>query len=128
VTATNVKWKTGSIPEGFASPTIVGKYVYHVHNPGILKCFDLNAGEKVFDERLPGGVSTSASPVLTADGRLYFATGGKSIVIPVGPKFEPLATNDLGDGGAASPAVARGRLYIKGNKYLYCIGKIRSTP
>ena len=33
---------------------------------------------------MPQGVNTSASPVLTADGRLYFAGGGQSVVVPVG--------------------------------------------
>lgn len=118
-----IKWKTAPIPEGYSSPTIAGDYVYRVHNPGILKCFKLATGEVAFSERLPQGVHASASPVVTPDGKLFFAGGGKSVVIPVGPKFESLATNDLGDGGAASPAVAGGRLYIKGFKNLYCIGK-----
>ena len=123
VTDTHVKWTTRPIPEGYSSPIIAGDYVYRVHNPGILRCFALETGEEVFVERLPNGANASASPVLTADGRLYFVSGGKSVVLPVGPKFEPLATNDLGDGGPASPAVANGCLYVKGNRYLYCIGK-----
>jgi outer membrane protein assembly factor BamB len=122
VTQTKVKWTTRPIPEGYSSPTIAGGYIFRAHSPGILSCFALATGKTVFDERLPGGVNTSASRVLTADGRLYLASGGKSIVLPVGPKFESLATNDLGDGGDASPAVAHGRLFIKGGKYLYCIG------
>ena len=124
VTATKVKWKTSPIPEGYSSPTIVGGYVYLVHTPGVLKCFALATGERIFSERLPSGINASASPVATADGRLYFAGGGKSMVLPVGPKFVPLATNELGDGGEASPAVANGRLYLKGSRFLYCIGKI----
>jgi outer membrane protein assembly factor BamB len=128
VTATKVKWTTRPIPEGYSSPTIAGGYVYRAHSPGILNCFALATGKPAFAERLPNGFITSASPVLTADGRLYFASGGKSIVLPVGPKFEPLAINDLGDGGAASPAVAHGRLYLKGSKYLYCIGKPGRSP
>jgi outer membrane protein assembly factor BamB len=127
LTATKVKWKTGPIPEGYASPTIAGGYVYRTHNPGILRCFALATGTRVFDERLPGGVNTSASPVATADGRLYFAGGGTSVVLSVGAKFEPLAINDLGDGGESSPAVAHGRLYLKGSRYLYCIGKPRRS-
>jgi outer membrane protein assembly factor BamB len=128
VTATKVKWTTGPIPEGYSSPTIAGAYVYRDHNPGILKCFALADGKKVFNERLPSDINTSSSPVVTADGRLYFAGGGKSIVLPVGPKYEPLATNDLGDDGPASPAVAHGRLYLKGSLYLYCIGKSGRSP
>jgi len=123
VTKTLVKWKTAPIPEGYSSPTIAGDYVYRVHNPGILKCFKLATGEVAYSERLPQGVHSSASPVLTPENRLYFAGGGKSVVIPVGPKFEVQASSDLNDGSPASPAVANGRLYIKGARYLYCIGK-----
>jgi outer membrane protein assembly factor BamB len=125
VTATNVKWSTPPVPEGFCSPTIAGGYVYRIHNPGILKCLDQTSGKQVFETRMPQGSQAAASPILTADDRLYFASGGVSIVLPVGPKFEPLATNDLGDGASSSPAVANGCLYIKGSRYLYCIGKPR---
>jgi hypothetical protein len=34
-----------------------------------------------------------------------------------------LATNELGDGSEASPAVADGRIFLKGRQHLYCIGK-----
>ena len=62
--------------------------------------------------------------VATADGRIYFASAKKSYVIKAGPKFEVLAVNDL-DGGdnAASAAVSDGRIFIRGDRVLYCIGK-----
>lgn len=122
VTKTHVKWTTGPIPEGYSSPVIAGGHVYRV-DKDVLRCLNLTTGKKVFTERLPNGVNSSASPVLTADGRLYFAGGGKSAVVPVGEKFETLATNDLGDDSPASPAAANGRLYLKGGKHLYCIGR-----
>ena len=128
LTATHVRWRTSAIPEVFSSPIIAGDHVYRTHHPGILKCFALDTGKIVFAERLPGGVTTSASPVVTADGLLYFASGGKSAVMRVGPWFVVLATNDLSDGSAASPAIAHGRLYIKGGRYLYCIGKPGVSP
>ncbi len=124
VTKTHVKWTFSPIPEGYSSPVIAGGHVYRA-DKDVLRCLDLTTGKKVYAERLPNGVNTSASPVLTADGRLYFAGGGKSTVVPVGEKFETLATNDLGDDSPASPAVAHGRLYIKGGKYLYCVGTTR---
>jgi outer membrane protein assembly factor BamB len=127
VTKSHVRWTTSQIPEGYSSPTIAGGFVYRQHNPGILKCFSLTSGERVFSERLPSGLNAAVSPILTADNRLYFATGGKSVVLAVGPKYAVLGTSDLGDGSAASPAVANGRLYLKGAKYLYCIGT-RNSP
>ena len=122
VTKTHVKWTTGPNPEGYSSPVIAGGHVYRFEKD-LLRCHDLASGKKVYAERLPNGVNLSASPVVTADGKLYLAGGGKSVVVPVGATFEALATNDRGDDSPATPAVAGGRLYIKGGKYLYCVGK-----
>ena len=67
-------------------------------------------------------MSTSSSPVVTPDGRIYLASAGRTYVVKAGPKLDVLAINELGDGGPASPAVADGRIYLKGRQYLYCIG------
>jgi outer membrane protein assembly factor BamB len=122
VTKTNLKWKAPQVPEGFSSPVIVGEYLYRVHNPGILKCWKLDTGETLISERL-AGVSTASSPFATPDGRIYFASAGKSYVLKAGPKLEVLATNDLGDPSEASPAVSDGKIVLKGSKYLYCVGE-----
>lgn len=122
VTKTLIKWKTTPVPEGYSSPIIVGDHVYRVNSPGILQCRKLDDGEAIYKERLPAGFDQAASPFATPDGRIYFASGGKSLVVAAGPKFELLATNDLGDSSSASAAVAGGRIYIKGGRKLYCIG------
>jgi outer membrane protein assembly factor BamB len=124
VTKTRVKWRTtGPVPEGYSSPIVSGDYVYRVHNPGVLKCWKLADGTVVYSERLPNGVDHAGSPIVTPEGRLYFTGGGKSVILAPGPKYEVLGTSDLKDPGKASPAVAGGRIYIKGGKNLYCIGK-----
>jgi outer membrane protein assembly factor BamB len=123
VTKSLVKWKTAPVPEGYSSPIIAGDYVYRVHQPGILKCWHLTDGALTYSERLPNGVDHSASPFVTPEGRIYFAGAGVSAVIASGPKYEVLATNELGDASRASAAVAGGRIYLKGGKYLWCIGK-----
>src|SRR5204863_583151 len=80
VTKTHGKWTIPQVPEGFSSPIIVGDYLYRVHNPGILKCWELATGKQVYAERLEG-VATSPSPIATPDGRLYFASAGRSYVV-----------------------------------------------
>ena len=55
--------------------------------------------------------------------RVYYATAGKSYVLKAGPKFELLGEGDLGDNNPASPAVADGRLFLKGAKFLWCVGE-----
>jgi outer membrane protein assembly factor BamB len=66
-----------------------------------------------------------ASPIL-ADGKLYYLSrSGTTYVLKAGPKYELLATNELSDRSSfdASLAVSDGRIYIRSNRFLYCVGE-----
>lgn len=120
VSKTHLKWIYPQIPEGLSSPIIVGGGVWRTHNPEIVKCIKLATGELLFSERLPG-VSTWASPIATSDQRIYFVSAGKSYVLKAGDKLEILATNEIGEENRASAAVSEGRIFVRGDKNLYCI-------
>lgn len=122
ITKTHIKWKIANIPEGLSSPAAFGDGLYRLHNPGVLRSFDMSTGHERFTARLEG-VSTQSSPIVAPDGTIFLASGGKSYVIKAGPKLDILATNDLEDPSPASPAAAHGMLVIKGGKFLYGIGK-----
>jgi outer membrane protein assembly factor BamB len=130
VTRTDVKWTFPQIPEGLSSAIVVSEpatskaRVFRTHNPETLKCLDFETGQLVFNERLPG-VSTWASPFATPDGRIYFASAGRSYVVQAGPVLSVLATNELKELNRASAAVANGRIVLRGDQNLYCIGPKR---
>ena len=44
-------------------------------------------------------------------------------VVKAGPKFEVLSVNTLPDEITASPAIAHGRVYIRGFKGLYAVSE-----
>lgn len=121
VAATHIKWRLDQIPEGLSSPAIVGDQLYRLHNPGVLKCVDLPSGKEAFATRL-SGVSVASSPIATPDGRIYFASAGKTFVVKAGPTFELLATNDLGEPTSASAAISGGKIFLKGQRHLFCVG------
>jgi outer membrane protein assembly factor BamB len=123
VSTTHVKWTVPRLTEALGSAVITGGYVYRLQSPNLLRCFKVQTGEQVYAEKLDGITSTWISPIADADGHLFFASGGRSFVIKAGPKFEVLATNDLGDANHASAAVADGRIYIEGRKRMYCLGE-----
>ena len=122
VSKTHLKWVYPQIPEGLSSAIIVGGCVWRTHNPEIVKCIKLATGQLAFSERLPG-ISTWASPIVTSDGRIYFASAGKSYVLKVGDKLEVLASNEIGEESRASAAVSGGRIFVRGDKNLYCIAR-----
>jgi hypothetical protein len=124
VTKTHIKWQSPKISEGwYSSPVVIGEHLYRTIAPGVLRCQKMDTGAVVFNERLPPGIPGHVSPIATADNRIYLATGGKSAVVAAGPEFKVLGTSDLGDSSNASSAIAGNKLFIKGAKYLYCIGK-----
>ena len=51
------------------------------------------------------------------------STAGDVYVFAAMPKFEVLARNELGEVIRATPAVADGRLYLRGGVHLCCIGR-----
>jgi outer membrane protein assembly factor BamB len=122
VSKTHIKWKIGQVSEGFSSPVVFGGRLYRLHRPDRLTCRDLTTGQEVYSERLPG-LSVTVSPFVTPEGGLWCVSAGKSYVVKAGPKLVVLGTSDLGDPSEASPAVADGRLFLKGRRFLYCIGK-----
>lgn len=66
-----------------------------------------------------------ASPV-AADGRIYYVSRqGGTAVLAAKPEFELLAHNRIESNRSvfnASPAVSKGRLYLRSDRRLYCIG------
>jgi hypothetical protein len=122
VTKSHRKWALERVPEGFSSPVIAGEYLYRLCNPGVLKCWKLASGEAVYTKRLEG-ISTAVSPFTAPGGRIYLASAGRSYVIKAGAKPEVLGKGDLADASQASPAVAKGRIYLKGRRYLWCVGR-----
>ncbi len=121
VTQTHVVWRTKQGVTYVPSPLYHEGRLYIVNDGGVATCFDAKTGKQIWQERLGGAFSSS--PVL-AGNKIYIANeAGKLYVLKASPQFEALATNDLADGGFATPAVAGGQIFIRTNTKLYCIGK-----
>jgi outer membrane protein assembly factor BamB len=124
VTRSHRLWKIAK-GSNVSSPIVHEGHLYWMHEGlGIAYCAELKTGKIVYEERVPGAGPIYASPVL-ADGKLYYVCrNGRTIVLIAGPKYERLAVNDLADRSPfnASPAVAGSRLYLRSDRFLYCVG------
>jgi hypothetical protein len=70
---------------------------------------------------LPGVNNFYASPA-SAAGRVYFVDrAGTTVVLKAGDKLEVLATNKLDDPIDASPALVGKLLFLRGEKFLWCV-------
>jgi outer membrane protein assembly factor BamB len=116
-------WRRPQNTPDVPSPLIHEGLVYLCRESGAggLLCLEAKTGKELYQKRLPGG-RYRASPVY-ADGKVYLTCrDGIFTVIKAGPTFERLAENQLPDTFTASPAVANGRIYLRGFQALYAIG------
>lgn len=127
VSKTHVLWSLRRTPK-VPSPLYHDGLLYWVDNTGIACCVDARTGKMVYQKRLKirgPGDKVYASVVL-ADGKLYAVSRqGGTLVLAAGREFKQLAHNELGDESVfnATPVVADGRLLLRSDRFLYCIGK-----
>ncbi|QEG25902.1 Outer membrane protein assembly factor BamB precursor [Gemmata obscuriglobus] len=115
-------WTAKDVQSGMPSPLVYLGRVYAVTGQGLVSCAETKTGKTLYKERLKGAFS--ASPV-AADGKVYFLneTGSCAVLDAKADGFEVLATNDLPGETLGTPAIARGRIFIRTDKALYAIGK-----
>jgi outer membrane protein assembly factor BamB len=99
-----------------------GEHLYFVNDSGIAGCYVARTCEKVWEQRLGIG-EVVASPLLI-DGRVYAIgeTGGIR-VFAAATEYSEITSGQLDEGVKATPAVADGRLIVRGAQHLYCFGK-----
>jgi outer membrane protein assembly factor BamB len=106
------------------SPVAYGEHVYFVNDAGFAGCYHAKTGKREWFERL-SDAAFNASP-LVIDGKIYAANvTGDVYVFAAEPTYRLLSRNELGEVVRATPAVADGRLYLRGNSHLFSIGKNR---
>lgn len=121
VSQSHVVWKAKA-GANHCSPVLYGDFLYYIS--GRVWCLRADTGEVVYQERLYGAGTEYSSPV-AADGKLFaFTRRDGAFVLKAGATFELLAHNDLDDQSVfnASPAVSDGRLFIRSNDCVYCLG------
>ncbi len=124
VTASHRLW-TNNKGSNVSSPIVHNGHLYWAHeNLGIVYCADAKSGEVIYEQRLERAGQIYACPVLAGGNLYYISRAGRTFVIAAQPEFQQVAANDLGDRSRfnASPAIAGGQLFVRSDKYLYCVG------
>jgi len=125
VTETHRLWVTKE-SSNVPSPVYHNGHLYWVNEVGVAHCLNAETGETVYKQRVDGAEKTYAS-ALFADGRLYVVTWlSGTFVLDASTEFKILARNMLsGDDSIfnGSPAVSGNQLFLRSNKFLYCLGK-----
>lgn len=101
------------------SPISAGNYFLVVSDTGYACCFDAKSGELQWQEK----VGSHHASLVSANGLVYLISDkGEARVVKPGVKYELVAESKLPDTFFASPAISGGRLFLRGEKTLYCVG------
>ena len=120
VTGTHVAWHERKNPSYVPSPIAADKWFYVISDSGMLSCIEARTGRYAYQQQVARHVSSS--PV-SAAGNLYFLDDdGLTMVVKAGPTFEVVSKNALGEPCRTSPAISRGRIFVRAIGNLYCIG------
>jgi outer membrane protein assembly factor BamB len=128
VTKSHVVWRSQRRGgRDLPSPIVVGDYLVVTRlRPGLASCYDVATGKELWTKRMDGGFSSSP---IAVNGLIYATDeSGTTSVIRPGKTFELLATNrvngeDSSEIFRASPTPVKGRLLLRSDTMLYCVGK-----
>ncbi|TXT21566.1 MAG: hypothetical protein FD138_4038 [Planctomycetota bacterium] len=128
VTKSHVIWTKNGKGSDVPTPTAADGCVYILNDKGTISCVNIETGSEIWSgqpEKHRSGFSSS--PIL-ADGKIYITReDGKTFVLAQGNEFKVLAANELdgtqtGTQTVASPVFVDGKILIRTDTHLYCIG------
>jgi outer membrane protein assembly factor BamB len=123
--APKLAWQhENGVPE-CPTPLLCGELLFAVRNGGLVTCLDAASGALRFQERLAARGPYYASPVASADALYLASERGELSVLAVAQELRMLSTRDLGEKIYATPALARGRLFVRGAEHLWAFAEQR---
>jgi outer membrane protein assembly factor BamB len=119
VTKTHVAWQTTQDCSYVPSPIAFGDYFLVVSDTGIASCLEAATGRLAWRQRLG---DRHAASLVSAEGLVYFLSDkGVMTVVRPGEQYQEVGRNELGEETNASPAISSGRMFLRGDKHLFCI-------
>ncbi len=130
VTKSHVLWNTRDTAY-VSTPILSDKHLYWIDEKGIAYCVKADSGERIYRNRVAGvkggrGIKFFASMVFAGDHMFAVSRSSGTFVIKTTPKYELVSRNKIADDDSefnGTPAISGNQLFLRSNKFLYCIGK-----
>jgi outer membrane protein assembly factor BamB len=114
-------WESDEYLSDIPSPVANAKYLFLPTSYGMIVCYDAKSGTKYWEKDF--ATPTYASPML-ADGNIFqMDKKGVMHIFKADKTYTSVSESPLGEGSSCTPAFVGGKIIIRGDKNLYCIGK-----
>jgi outer membrane protein assembly factor BamB len=114
-------WENNEYLSDIPSPVANDKYLFLSTSYGTVVCYDAVTGEKYWEKDF--GKSVYSSPMIVEKKVYLLDITGVMHIFSADKEFKLIGEPKLGEYSACTPAFTNGRIYIKGEANLYCIGK-----
>ena len=123
VTDTNHVWKRDDVGTFVPSPVVWKGRVYLVRDRGEVECLDPTTGKTIWSDTFPSNRASYYASPLIANGILYAPREDGVVFVAnvADDKFKLLAENNMEEPVIGSPVPASNRLFIRGEKHLFCL-------
>jgi outer membrane protein assembly factor BamB len=120
-TSPKLLWESDEYLSDIPSPVANAKYLFLPTSYGMMVCYDAKTGTKYWEKDF--ATPTYASPML-ADGNIFqMDKKGLMHIFKADKTYTSVSESPLGEGSSCTPAFVGGKIIIRGDKNLYCIGK-----
>lgn len=102
------------------TPLVADGLMYLWHDGGRVMCVEVATGKTVWQDRIGG--SYGGSPIVAGNAVVAMSMEGEAVFLATGREFKRLATLSLDGSTQATPAVADGKLYLRTESTLHCVG------
>ncbi len=114
-------WEDYGYLSDVPSPVATDKHLIVATSYGVIVCFANETGEMLWEAEFDNSIY--ASPMI-AEGKVYLIDmQGVMHIFKPGDEYQHIVDCPLGEGSVCTPAFMDGRIYIRGDEHLYCIGK-----
>jgi outer membrane protein assembly factor BamB len=118
-----VAWEYAKGTGYVVSNILYGDYVYLLTDNGVVTCLDAETGAVEYEGGRPPTPSRFMGSPVAFNGFIAMTSEeGDTFMIKAGPTHAIVRTNTVDEPVYSSPALANGRIYIRGEKHLFAIG------
>ena len=122
VTNTHRLWTREQLGAFVPTPAVHDGKIYLLGDRGDITCIDPTSGNTLWADALPRHRRDYYASPTIADGKLYAAReDGVVFVARITGQFELLAENRMGEQMIASPVPLANRLFLRGERHLFCV-------
>ena len=124
-----IVWMQPALGPYNPTPLVYGDYYYTLLDRGFMTCHDAKTGKEVYGrQRITMDATGFTASPWAYNGRIFaLSEDGVTFVIQAGPEYRLLGKNSLDEMTLATPAIARGSLFIRTASRLYRISQRKET-